>query len=95
MIRKCFALSIVVIMVSASASFAQMWKSRVEMDYGTSYNLQKYNQILNPDAGKNLEPVEGLDGEAAKSVMDNYRKGYAKKSKTPAATFAITTGGKK
>jgi hypothetical protein len=57
-------------------------KTRLEMDYGTSYKLQKYNQILNPEAENNIDPVYGLDGRAAQAAMEKYRKGF---EKTPAA----------
>ena len=44
-------------------------------NFGRSYETAIYNQILNPDAGKNLDPVEGLDGRYAKGNMDTYQKG--------------------
>ena len=43
--------------------------SRVEMDYGTSYKLAKFNQTLNPQAEENLEPVTGFDGGAAQAAI--------------------------
>ncbi len=44
--------------------------SRLEMDYGTSDRLAKFNQTLNPEAVKNLKPVTGIDGQAAAAIMD-------------------------
>lgn len=52
--------------------------SRVETDYGTSFKLSRFNQTLNPDAEKNLDPVVGLDGKAADKVMDKYQKDFEK-----------------
>jgi hypothetical protein len=52
--------------------------SRLEMDYGTSFKLAKFNQVLNPEAEKNLAPVTGLDGGAAKAIMERYRKDFEK-----------------
>ena len=57
--------------------------SRVEMDYGTSYKLAIFNQTLNPEAEKNLEPVEGFDGMAAQTVIEMYRKGFGEESQKP------------
>jgi hypothetical protein len=57
--------------------------SRLELDYGTSYRLAVYGQILNPDAGKNTEPVTGLDGQAAEVIMNKYRKSFEKPKKDP------------
>ena len=63
--------------------------SRVEMDYGTSFKLAKFNQILNPEAEKNLEPVTGLNGKAAQATMEKYQKDFEKAPLTPTYTFNI------
>jgi len=58
---------------------------------GTAYGLAKHGQILNPDAGENLEPVVGMEGNVAETAMENYRKGFEK----PAEGFeksVVTTG---
>ena len=68
--------------------------SRLEMDYGTSYKLAKFNQTLNPDAEKNLEPVTGFDGGAAQAAIGRYRKGFEEKTSAPTYVFSISTGGK-
>ena len=52
--------------------------SRLETDFGTSYNNAKFGQILNPEAERNLEPVYGMDGPAAKMTVDKYRKSFGK-----------------
>jgi len=48
--------------------------SRLEMDYGTSQKLAKFNQTLNPEAEKNLDPVVGMDGQAAQKGRLNDNK---------------------
>jgi len=65
--------------------------TRLEMDYSTSFNLMKFNQIANPDAEKNLEPVTGFDGQAAKATLDKYRKDFEKPAEAPAYTLSIGT----
>jgi len=65
--------------------------TRLEMDYGTSFNLMKFNQIANPEAEKNLEPVTGFDGQAAKATLDKYRKDFEKPAAAPAYTLSIGT----
>jgi len=62
------------------------------MDYGVSYKLSKYNQILNPDAEKNLKPVEGLDGKAANAVVEKYNKDFEKPAPAPTFTFSVGSG---
>jgi hypothetical protein len=77
------------LILSVSVVGAEQKKSRVEMDFGTSYKLQKFNQILNPDAEKNLTPVEGLDGRAAQKSVDKHLKKFAIPPKDPVYTFSI------
>jgi hypothetical protein len=74
MIKKCFVLTVLLIMISVVAGCA----SRLAMDYGTSHKLGKFNQEFNSEAGKNLEPVYGLDGRLAEGVMKSYRAGGKK-----------------
>lgn len=47
----------------------------LEKNWGRSFESARYNQILNPEAGKNLKPVEGLTGPAAEKVMHDYMTG--------------------
>ena len=43
-------------------------------DFGLAYTMTNDAQTLNPDAGTNLNPVQGLeDGAAAKHTMERYR----------------------
>ena len=65
--------------------------TRVDLDFGTSYKLAKYGQILNPDAEKNLEPVIGLDGLTTGIIVDKYRKGFEKEDRRP--VYNINIGG--
>ena len=65
--------------------------NRVELDFGTSYKLAKFNQTLNPDAEKNLEPVIGLDGLTTGIIVDKYRKGFEKEAPRP--VYNINIGG--
>jgi PBP1b-binding outer membrane lipoprotein LpoB len=84
--------SILVAWIVAVMFFVGCAPSRVEMDHGMSYNLAKYNQIQNPDAEKNLKPVEGLDGKAANATVEKYRKDFEKPTPAPAATFSVGSG---
>lgn len=68
--------------------------SRLEMDYGTSFKLAKFNQILNPEAEKNLEPVTGFDGPAAKNTLDKYQKDFEKPTAPPTYILGVGTIGK-
>ena len=65
---------------------------RVKMDFGTSYKLAKYNQILNPEAEKNLAPVEGFQGQAAAATVEKYQKGF-ESGQAVAPTYIFSVGG--
>jgi len=68
--------------------------TRVEMDYGTSHKLQMVNQIANPEAGKDVKPVEGMDGQTSSVVMTKHRKEFEKQEKQQAPIFNITAPSK-
>jgi hypothetical protein len=65
-------------------------ESKLEKNWGRSYESMKYNQILNPEAEKNLEPVIGLEGEAAKNSVEKYRNTF--KGKGDKATYNFSLG---
>jgi hypothetical protein len=67
-------------------------QTRVERDYGTSYNLQKFGQTLNPQAEKNLEPVYGFNGQAADKTVAKYEKGFDKPAPATVYNFSISGG---
>ncbi len=45
---------------------------------GVAYGMAKQNQMLNPDAEGNLEPVVGMEGNVAETAMELYRTGFEK-----------------
>ena len=67
-----------------------MGESQLDKNWGRAYETAKYNQIINHDAGKNTDPVEGLDGDASESNMKAYKSGGAAPSK-PATEFGVVT----
>lgn len=64
---------------------------RLDAKFGEAVNKAKAQQIINPDAPRNTDPVAGIDGQAANAVIDRYHKAY--ESPTPAPTGAIGTVG--
>jgi hypothetical protein len=62
---------------------------RVDSEFGTSYKLMMANQILDPDAEKNTEPVIGVSGDVGKKVTDQYYQGFEKPSAAPKYMFQI------
>jgi hypothetical protein len=62
-------------------------ESLSDQNWGRSYETAKYNQILNPEAGKNLKPVEGLSGKAAENSVETYENTFKEKSKQENTTI--------
>jgi len=55
-------------------------ESRVTDFYGISYELAKFNQIYDMDAGKkNVGPVDSHDGKAAAAVVKSYQDSFKTK----------------
>jgi len=57
--------------------------SELDKNWGKSFKSIKENQVLNPDAGRNLEPVTGMDGESAEVVVDQYHESFKGASAGP------------
>ena len=51
-------------------------ESLLDQNWGRSYETQKYSQMLDPDAGKNPEPVVNLDGGASEHNVEKYRESF-------------------
>ncbi len=64
--------------------------TRLEADYGNSYGAARDNQILDPQAAQNLEPVYGFDAEAAANTLERYRAAFASPPAPP--TFVLSVG---
>ena len=62
-------------------------------DYGMAYGLAVHNQVLNPDAASNLQPVTGLDGQASANVMTRYRKSFAEPAPPPTIIPSVVMSG--
>ena len=57
--------------------------SAMDRNWGRSFETALYQQILNPDAGKEPEPVYGMDGDAAVRNLEQYRKSFEKTDTRP------------
>ncbi len=63
----------------------------ISPNWGTAYQDMRAKQVLNPEAGEQLAPVEGQDGRVNAITMEAYRKGFEK----PDAEFdrSVVTSG--
>ena len=66
-------------------------ESQLDANWGRSFEAAKHNQTLNPDASKNLEPLEGIDGPAAERIMREYTEGGNKKQQSGSGGLGVLT----
>ena len=78
-----------VIISFLSLSGCTQRESRVENFHGTSFELAKFNQIINLDAENNAAAVETLDGKAAKNMIDTYRKSFLSQKTESSLSFIL------
>lgn len=67
---------IVIGLIAALSIFSGCGATKLDKNWGKSFESAKYNQILDPEAGQTPEPVAGLDGQAAERTLGTYRKGF-------------------
>jgi hypothetical protein len=65
----------------------------LDQHFGEGMGLIKAQQILNPQAARNTDPVSGIDGKAAKSAYDEYQKSY-RAPVPPTNSFTLGIGGR-
>jgi hypothetical protein len=64
----------------------------LDQHFGEGVNLTKFQQMIDPQASRNRDPVHGIDARAAKSAYDEYQKSY--RTPEPQSTsFTIGIGG--
>lgn len=76
------------IVISLMGAIIAIWvvgcaPSALDKNWGSSYESARYNQILNPEAGKNLDPVEGLEGPAAERIIKDHFSEKTPKQQSP------------
>ena len=75
----CGLIAIMLAVLSCSSTSGAREESLLERNWGRSYESAIYLQMLDPDAGKNLDPVVGLDGIAASNNLNKYRETFKEK----------------
>lgn len=58
--------------------------------FGDAVREAKQKMIIDPDAGKNPDPVAGMDGKAARETVIRYQDSY---KSPPPAVNVINIGG--
>jgi hypothetical protein len=78
-IRIFTAVGLVIFCFGCSQNTTLHKSTELDDNWGRSYETAKYRQILNPEASKNLDPVVGLDGQAADASVKKYRDTFKEK----------------
>lgn len=63
--------------------------SRVEENWGRSYEAQVVWQTADPEAPASREPVEGIDPETAARIAERYYKGQEEQRRRQAPSVLI------
>lgn len=88
--NKSISLALALVALSGCAERAPYFESK----FGEAARMTRAQQIINPDASLNRDPVKGMDGKAADSTIDRYRKSF-EVPPAPVNVFTIGVGGGK
>lgn len=75
-------------LLSACAPTTPQW----DATFGNSVRAAVAQQILNPEASQNQDPVSGMDGRAAHEAVGRYQKSFKQPEPQP-NVFTIGVGG--
>ena len=82
--------SVIITFIIVLLFFAGCAYNTLETNWGSSFEASKTNQIANPEASENLDPVVGLDGQLAEQNMESYRRASQGEKST---TYNLRLGG--
>jgi len=68
----------ILVMMSLGLVVGACAPTTISPNWGTAYQDMRAKQVLNPEAGEQLDPVEGQNGKVAATAMEAYRKGFEK-----------------
>jgi hypothetical protein len=80
-------MSIFWMVVSCSGTTPAHEQSLLERNWGRSLESMRYMQMVDPEAGKNLDPVEGLDGNASENNVNKYQNSFKKTEQKQSTTI--------
>lgn len=73
---------------AGACSTTPNWDARL----GEPVRVIAAQQVIDPDASRNADPVKGIDGKAAQGAMGEYEKSYVQPKPEP-TMFTIGVGG--
>ena len=80
MLTRCLILigimSVLPVVIGCSGTAPIAEQGLLERNWGRSFETIRYMQMVNPEAGKNLDPVLGLDGNASDHNINKYQESF-------------------
>lgn len=73
---------------AAGCSTTPTWDAR----FGEPVRIIKAQQIIHPEASRNADLVEGIDGKAAQGTISEYQKSFVQ-PEPQTTSFSIGVGG--
>ena len=80
--------------LSACASPMLQTTPQWDSHFGADVRIALARQVVNPEAGRNPDPVAGMDGRAARSAYERYQKASIETAPQP-SSFTIGVSGAK
>jgi hypothetical protein len=82
MLNRCLMMigiiTITLVVFSCSGTTPTYKPTLLDRNWGRSYETAIYNQMVNPDADKNLDPVLDLNGTGAAYNVGKYKESFRK-----------------
>lgn len=79
------AVTMAALLLAACAGHSPVETRELDTRFGDAVRQARAQQTLNPEAGRNTDPVSGIDGVAAQNTIDEYQKSF----KEPPRTFNV------
>lgn len=73
------------LLLTACSALSPVETRELDARFGDAVRQARAQQTLNPEAGRNTDPVSGIDGVAAQNTIDEYQKSF----KEPPRTFNV------
>ena len=80
-------MSIFLLVLGCSGTTPIQEQTLLERNWGRSLESMRYMQMVDPEAGKNLDPVEGLDGNASEHNINKYQNSFKKTEQKESTTI--------
>ena len=85
MTRLISGVGAVVLLTGMLAGCAIPATPAYDAKFGESVRQARALHTLNPDAGKNTDPVTGIDGQSGKNAVDRYQESF----RAPPRSFEV------